>query len=88
MLQRAAREHRFSLRESLVIGDSETDLMAGRPVGATTILLQSEPAGVSPGLADAVATDLMAAVGLILQARVAQIGPGGLVLDIGRANYR
>jgi D-glycero-D-manno-heptose 1,7-bisphosphate phosphatase len=70
MLQRAAREHRFSLRESLVIGDSETDLMAGRPVGATTILLRSEPAGVPPGLADAVATDLMAAVDLILRARV------------------
>jgi len=72
MLQRAAREHRFSLRESLVIGDSETDLEAGRPVGAATILLRSEPTGVPAGLADAVTTDLMAAVGLILEARAAR----------------
>lgn len=69
MLRRAAREHRFSLRTSVVVGDSETDLMAARPVGAAAILLRSEPTGEACQLADAVATDLLAAVRLILQAR-------------------
>jgi D-glycero-D-manno-heptose 1,7-bisphosphate phosphatase len=72
MLERAAREHRFSIRESIVIGDSETDLMAGRPIGAATILLRSEPTGLPAGLADAVAIDLMAAVDLIMKARAAR----------------
>ena len=81
MLQRAAAEHGFSLRASVVIGDSTTDLMAGRLVGARTILLRPEPdepagrsepageAGETDQLADAVATDLPAAVGLVLRAR-------------------
>jgi D-glycero-D-manno-heptose 1,7-bisphosphate phosphatase len=66
MLRRAAREYCFSLRTAAVIGDSETDLMAGRSVGAATILLRSDWGGEPVRLADAVATDLMAAVDLIL----------------------
>jgi D-glycero-D-manno-heptose 1,7-bisphosphate phosphatase len=68
MLRRAAREHLFSLRASVVVGDNVTDLMAGQLVGATTILLRPEPPGGACQLADAVATDLLAAVHLILRA--------------------
>jgi D-glycero-D-manno-heptose 1,7-bisphosphate phosphatase len=72
MLRRAAREHGFSLRASVVVGDSATDLLAGRLVGAATILLRSEPTGGIGHLADAVAPDLPAAVHLILRARNGQ----------------
>lgn len=69
MLKRAAAEHGFSLRASVVIGDSTTDLRAGRLVGARTILLRPGEAGEAGELADAVATDLPTAVSLILRAR-------------------
>ena len=65
MLRRAAQEHGFSLAESVIVGDSETDMMAGRSAGTATILLRPG-GGVSPR-ADAVVADLWAAVRVILR---------------------
>ena len=69
MLRRAAREHRIDLDRAVIIGDSESDLMAGRAAGAATILLRPGADGRPVAGADIVADDLPAAVGLILQAR-------------------
>ena len=65
MLQRAAREHGFSLGEAVMIGDSETDVAAGRAAGTATILLRSGQKTASSH-ADLVAADLAEAVHLIL----------------------
>jgi D-glycero-D-manno-heptose 1,7-bisphosphate phosphatase len=67
MLQRAADEHRFSLANAVLIGDSETDMMAGRAAGTATILLH--PGEGSTPNADAVVNDLPAAVHLILSGK-------------------
>ncbi|OMC50265.1 HAD-IIIA family hydrolase [Mycobacterium sp. IS-1264] len=64
MLFRAAREHGFDLAESVMIGDSEADVLAGRAAGAATVLLR--PGGGEVANADAVVDDLAAAVRLIL----------------------
>jgi D-glycero-D-manno-heptose 1,7-bisphosphate phosphatase len=64
MLVRAAREQSFDLSRAVIIGDSASDLMAGRWAGTATILLSSD-GGTVPG-ADAVAKDLAAAVRLVL----------------------
>jgi D-glycero-D-manno-heptose 1,7-bisphosphate phosphatase len=64
MLLRAAREQSFDLATAVMIGDSGSDLMAGRSAGTATVLLSSD-GGTSPG-ADAVAKDLDAAVRLVL----------------------
>jgi D-glycero-D-manno-heptose 1,7-bisphosphate phosphatase len=73
MLRRAAREHLFDLRKAVIVGDSDADLMAGRAAGTSTILIRPAgppgPAGPATHGADAVASDLPAAVRLILQAR-------------------
>ncbi|OBA57558.1 histidinol phosphate phosphatase [Mycobacterium sp. 1100029.7] len=61
MLVRAAREHGFELTESVMIGDSDADVAAGRAAGAVTVLLR-----VGGGDADYVVDDLAAAVRLIL----------------------
>lgn len=69
MLLRAAREHGLDLAESVMIGDSDSDVAAGRAAGAATILLR--PGGATtagPVAADAVVDDLAAAVRLILRA--------------------
>jgi D-glycero-D-manno-heptose 1,7-bisphosphate phosphatase len=55
LLERAAREHGFELTRSVLIGDSESDVEAGRRVGAKTVLLT--PAGAdhtAPSLHEAV----------------------------------
>lgn len=65
MLQRAARELRFSLDEAVMIGDSESDVAAGRTAGTATILLRSAQP-LASGAADFVADDLADAVRLIL----------------------
>jgi D-glycero-D-manno-heptose 1,7-bisphosphate phosphatase len=68
MLLRAAMDHRIELPRAVIIGDSHTDLAAGRSAGTATILLRrgaTEPVAAD---ADAVADDLDAAVQLILQA--------------------
>lgn len=67
MLLRAAREHGVDLAESVVIGDSDADVMAGRAVGAATVLLR--PGTEEVAGADVVVDDLAAAVELILSAR-------------------
>ena len=69
LLRQAAGEHGFNHRDSVVVGDSETDMMAGQSVGAATILLRPTSASELCPLADAVATDLMAAVRLIVRER-------------------
>jgi D-glycero-D-manno-heptose 1,7-bisphosphate phosphatase len=67
MLLRAAREHGFHLADAVIVGDSETDMLAGRAAGTATVLLRAY-GGTAAG-ADAVAEDLTAAVRLILSAR-------------------
>ena len=64
MLVRAAREQSFDLAKAVIIGDSDSDLIAGRSAGTATVLLSSD-VGTVPG-ADAVAKDLAAAVRLVL----------------------
>lgn len=70
MLVRAAREHGFGLAESVMVGDSDIDMMAGRAAGAATILLR--PGGRACGDADFVVDDLAAAVGLILNVQASR----------------
>lgn len=65
MLHRAAREHGFSLGEAVMIGDSETDIAAGRAAGTVTILLRCGQK-IASSNADLVAADLAEAVQLIL----------------------
>ena len=50
MLERAAAEHGISLPDSVMIGDAESDVEAGRRVGARTVLLGRD----QPTLAEAV----------------------------------
>jgi D-glycero-D-manno-heptose 1,7-bisphosphate phosphatase len=81
LLRRAARELRIELDRSVIIGDRDTDLMAGQAAGTSAILVRSGDAGLpscagppaGAGLpaadADLVVDDLPAAVHLILRAR-------------------
>jgi D-glycero-D-manno-heptose 1,7-bisphosphate phosphatase len=69
MLRRAARELRISLDQSVIIGDRDTDLTAGRAAGTGTILVRTGGGGPTAAEADIVVDDLPAAVRLILQAR-------------------
>jgi D-glycero-D-manno-heptose 1,7-bisphosphate phosphatase len=62
MLVRAADEHGFELAQSVMIGDSDADVAAGRAAGAATVLLRGDAAGD----ADFIVDDLAAAVRLIL----------------------
>jgi D-glycero-D-manno-heptose 1,7-bisphosphate phosphatase len=65
MLWRAAREHGFSLAAAVMIGDTDTDVEAGRAAGAATILLRSREQ-IAPCGPDFTADDLAGAVRLIL----------------------
>lgn len=65
MLQRAAREHGFSLRAAVMIGDSQTDIMAGRAAGTATILVRRGQQTI-PNDADFVVDNLAEAVRLVL----------------------
>ncbi|WP_156765301.1 HAD-IIIA family hydrolase, partial [Mycobacterium sp. 1245852.3] len=67
MLVRAAQEHGFELAESVMIGDGDTDMMAGRTAGTATILLRT--GGHRTVDADFVVDDLAGAVQLVLSAR-------------------
>jgi D-glycero-D-manno-heptose 1,7-bisphosphate phosphatase len=79
MLHCAARDYGLELSRAVTIGDSYTDLQAGRAAGTATILLQPQSADTNQRRsserlpsdvgADAVATDLAAAVRIVLQAR-------------------
>ncbi len=64
MLERAAEEHLFSLTEAVMIGDSESDIEAGRAAGTATILLSAAPH--APSRADDAVANLAEAVRLIL----------------------
>ncbi len=75
MLQRAAREHGFTLDAAVMIGDAETDVAAGRAAGTATVLLRSEQQTVSRN-ADFVVDDLAEAVNLILGDHVRARGHG------------
>jgi D-glycero-D-manno-heptose 1,7-bisphosphate phosphatase len=67
MLQRAAADHGFGLGAAVMIGDSATDVAAGRAAGTRTILLGAA-APFSAG-ADLTAVDLAHAVDLLLSER-------------------
>ena len=69
MLLRAAREYSIELDKAVIIGDSDSDLMAGRAAGTSAILLRPGAAGQAAANADAVADDLRSAVCLILRAQ-------------------
>jgi D-glycero-D-manno-heptose 1,7-bisphosphate phosphatase len=64
MLHRAAQEQLFSLDEAVMIGDSESDVEAGRAAGTATIVLSATPDAPAP--ADYVVPNLAEAVRLIL----------------------
>lgn len=71
MLLTAAVEHGFDLDTSVIVGDSLSDVAAGRAAGTGAILLRaraSQDTGSDTGVADAVAPDLAAAVELMLSA--------------------
>lgn len=42
MLRHAARDHGIDLTQSMVIGDHETDILAGKAVGAKTFLITDD----------------------------------------------
>jgi D-glycero-D-manno-heptose 1,7-bisphosphate phosphatase len=67
MLLRAAREQGLDVATSVMIGDSDTDVLAGRAAGMATVLLRS--GGGETAGADVVVDDLAAAVRLILDGR-------------------
>ncbi len=67
MLVRAAQEHGFALAEAVMIGDSESDVEAGRAAGTATVLLRAGDGEAAS--ADVVVDDLAAAVRLILSAK-------------------
>ena len=71
MLLRAAREHRFDLAKTVIVGDSAHDVVAGHSVGSATVLIRADGRadGRAAGGADAVVNDLSAAVRLILSSR-------------------
>lgn len=67
MLLRAATEHDVDLAASVMIGDSDVDMVAGRAAGTKTILIRPG-ARQAVAEADFVVDDLAAAVELILNA--------------------
>lgn len=73
MLERAAKERRFSLTDAVMIGDRESDIEAGRVAGTATILLSAEPETLSS--ASYVAADLAEAVRLIGALRAGSTAP-------------
>jgi D-glycero-D-manno-heptose 1,7-bisphosphate phosphatase len=65
LLERAAKERRFSLTDAVMIGDRESDIAAGRAAGTATILLSAERKPLSK--ANYVVADLAEAVRLIFR---------------------
>lgn len=65
LLERAAKERRFSLTDAVMIGDRESDIAAGRAAGTVTILLSAERK--EPSSANYIAADLAEAVRLIFR---------------------
>jgi len=56
LLLDAAREHRIDLHRSIMIGNSASDVGAGRAAGTSTILLCDDPSTATQIAADAVAS--------------------------------
>lgn len=68
MLRRAAAEHNFDLAKSVIIGDKDSDVLAGRSAGAQTIRLRRSTNEIVKASPDVMVKDLPAAVRLILAA--------------------
>lgn len=68
MLLTAAKEHEIDLTSSWMIGDTETDIAAGRNAGCKTIQITHNPTEVAASGADLTAESLLAAVKKILPA--------------------
>jgi histidinol-phosphate phosphatase family protein len=66
LLREAAEDFALDLPASVMIGDSETDVLAGRAVGAHTILITS-PTMDTATSADATAPDLYSAAELVFK---------------------
>lgn len=63
MLRRAAADLSIDLRRSVAIGDSLSDIAAGRAAGTRCVLLaKGDPTGAAPGAPDAVFSNLEEAV--------------------------
>ena len=71
MLLNAAKQHNIDLTQSLMIGDSEVDMLAGKNAGCTTILIKNGcPDGTKNGSmtgTDYVVKDLLEAARLFTQ---------------------
>ena len=65
MILRAAEEHQIDLASSWMIGDSESDIEAGRRAGCKTVLIVEDPLTVR-GSADRFARSLLEASAVIL----------------------
>jgi D-glycero-D-manno-heptose 1,7-bisphosphate phosphatase len=68
LLIRAATDHGFDPADAFLIGDKESDITAGRRVGATTVLVltgEGETARAEGTRADHVASDLPSAAAVI-----------------------
>jgi D-glycero-D-manno-heptose 1,7-bisphosphate phosphatase len=66
MLYTAALEHQLDLSMAVMVGDSSSDILAGKAAGTATILLRSQGSCEPIIHADAVTIDLPSAVRLIL----------------------
>ncbi len=69
LLRRAARQHRVDMKKSFTIGNSETDIEAGRRAGTKTVLLDRKGER-SKTKADKIATSLSDIADLLPCARV------------------
>ena len=69
MLLDAARELDIDLERSWMIGDTDSDVLAGAAAGCRTVLIEQEPSGhkrTGTAQPDAVMPDLRAAAALLL----------------------
>lgn len=69
MLLLAAQEHAIELPESWMVGDTTSDMLAGRAAGCRTVLIEHQPSAhkrTDAVEADAVVPDLAAAVPVVL----------------------
>ena len=69
MLTAAAKKFRLDLKKSFIIGDSARDILAGKNVGATTILVKTGHAGkdsLYQATPDKISQNILTAVNWIL----------------------
>jgi D-glycero-D-manno-heptose 1,7-bisphosphate phosphatase len=72
MLLTAAHEHDIDLKHSWIIGDSDSDVVAGRRAGCKTVRL-TDANGIKSGAADLFANSLMDAVSQILRLESSEV---------------